>query len=139
MLTNKIFNASALKKPVSRRFRLQSAALLSLVSRFADCSRKVCRAQWQPSLVVRLYTFQLYDYTPFSCTTIYLLVVRLYAFQLYDYIPFSCTTIYLLVVRLYTIQLYNYTSFGRMTFLYFEKKMGLVPPCFCIVSKQLMV
>ena len=44
MLTNKIFNASALKESVSKRFPLGSAALLSLVSRSADCSQHICRA-----------------------------------------------------------------------------------------------
>ena len=42
MLTNKIFNASALENTASRSLPLGSAALLSLVSRSADCSQQIC-------------------------------------------------------------------------------------------------
>ena len=44
MLTNKIFNASALKSIASVRLSLGSTALLSLVSTSADCSRQLCLA-----------------------------------------------------------------------------------------------
>ena len=44
MLTNKIFNASALKETVFKGFPLGSAALLSLVSKSAHFSQQTCRA-----------------------------------------------------------------------------------------------
>ena len=80
-----------LSETISARFPLGSASLFTAVSR-----------PYEPSG----NTLQLYNYTPFSCTTIHPLVVRLYTLYLYDYIPFSCTTIHLVVVRLYTF-LYN--------------------------------
>ena len=42
MLTNKIFNASALKSIASVSLPLDSTALPSLVSTSADCSRQLC-------------------------------------------------------------------------------------------------
>ena len=42
MLTNKIFNASALESIASSALPLGSADLLSLVSRFAHCGQQLC-------------------------------------------------------------------------------------------------
>ena len=42
----------------------------------------------------------LYDYIPFSCTTITLLVVQLYPHWSYNNTPFSCTTRDPLIVQL---------------------------------------
>ena len=61
-------------EPSQQLCRLQSAALLSLAA--TPHYRTTTH-----SLVVRLYTLQLYNYIPFSCTTINLL---LYKYKLID-------------------------------------------------------
>ena len=70
MLTNKIFNASALKETASRRLPLGSADLLSLVSSSADCSQQLCRLQSAGLLSL--------ETTPFNRTTTTLIVVQPY-------------------------------------------------------------